>query len=132
MNRYKKLWSLILAGVLMGTGIATARHSATGRARPWFAGARRTPYSRIISIGDSLSDLGNLFALADRHQVDVTRWPYLPDGDHQKLRAYGRCKAHMDRPRQIQAPSASDLELMNTWWVEHVFQPTVEFNLEGD
>jgi len=63
MNRYKRLCSLILAGVLMGTGIATARHSATGRGRPWFAGARRTPYSRIISIGDSLSDLGNLFAL---------------------------------------------------------------------
>ncbi len=75
--------------------------------------------------------LGNLYTLADRHGVDVDRWPFMPDGNHARLKAHGTCAAFMAMPRNCRPPTQDELELLNPWWVEHVMRPQVAAKLEG-
>lgn len=100
--------------------------NARGKVLPQFTGDAK----RGLTPGQQA--LQNLYALADRHQVDTDQWAFMPDGDPRRLQAYGRAASHMAMPRRVAAPSADDLALLNPHWVDNVFKPTVEQNLKGD
>lgn len=74
--------------------------------------------------------LMNLVALAERHAIDITSWPFLPDGDPARMKAYQVAHDHMLHPHALRAPSASELALLNHQWVDGVFAPTVKATIE--
>lgn len=74
----------------------------------------------------------NLYALADKHEVDPSRWPYLPthdaDENRRLFKIVGKARAHAAFPSNIPAPA--DLKDLNRGWLENVFQPEVMQNIE--
>lgn len=77
----------------------------------------------------AMQAMGNLYALADRHGVDIDHWPYKPDGNTDRRKAFGRCQAHALYPTLAAAPTAADFELLNPWWVDNVYRRALEAKL---